>query len=185
MLQLGFGLSPFQSGMITFISAGGALFTKFIAHAVFSRFGFRCTLIAAAALSAVGTASNALFFPETPHMVLITMLFLTGFVRSFFFTGINILGFADIEQAQSSQATALNAVFQQISGALGVAFAGIVLEVYGMASGAPLGLSSFHVAFLGVAALNLITVLPIARLRINAGSAVSGHDGGKPDDRLG
>jgi Na+/melibiose symporter-like transporter len=175
MLQLGFGLSPFQSGMITFVSAGGALFTKFIAHAVFSRFGFRRTLIAAAALSAVGTASNALFFPETPHVVLITMLFLTGFVRSFFFTGINILGFADIESERTGQAAALNAVFQQISGALGVAFAGIVLEVYGLASGEPLGVSSFHIAFLGVAALNLITVLPIARLRPGAGSAVSGH----------
>ena len=175
MLQLGFGLSAFQSGMITFVAAGGALFTKFIARAVFSRFGFRRTLIVAAMLSAIGTASNALFFPETPHVVLITVLFLTGFVRSFFFTGINILGFADIEQNQTSQATALNAVIQQISGALGVAFAGIVLELHGLATGEPLGISSFHIAFLGVAALNLITAWPISRLRPGAGSAVSGH----------
>jgi EmrB/QacA subfamily drug resistance transporter len=185
MLQLGFGLSAFQSGMITFISAGGALFTKFIARIVFSRFGFRRTLIVAATLSAIGSASNALFFPETPHLVLITVLFLTGFVRSFFFTGINILGFADIEQHQTSQATALNAVIQQISGALGVAFAGIVLELYGLASGEELGISSFHVAFLGVAALNLITVLPISRLRPGAGSSVSGHQIARVEEKLG
>jgi EmrB/QacA subfamily drug resistance transporter len=184
MLQLGFGLTAFQSGMITFIAAGGALFTKFIARIVFARFGFRRTLILAAMLSAVGTASNALFFPETPHVVLITVLFLTGFVRSFFFTGINILGFADIEQNQTSQATALNAVIQQISGALGVAFAGIVLELHGLATGEPLGISSFHIAFLGVAALNLITVLPISRLRPGAGSAVSGHQIVKIEEKL-
>lgn len=184
MLQLGFGLTAFQSGMITFIAAGGALFTKFIARIVFARFGFRRTLILAAMLSAVGTASNALFFPETPHVVLITVLFLTGFVRSFFFTGINILGFADIEQNQTSQATALNAVIQQISGALGVAFAGIVLELHGLATGEPLGISSFHIAFLGVAALNLITVLPISRLRPGAGSAVSGYRIVKIEEKL-
>jgi len=182
MLQLGFGLSPFESGMITFISAGGALLTKFIAHAVFTRFGFRRTLIAAAVLSAVGTASNALFFSQTPYVVLIVVLFAAGFARSFFFTGINILGFADIEKHQTSQATALNAVFQQISGALGVAFAGIVLELHGLATGEPLGVAGFHVAFLAVAVLNLVSVWPILRLRPAAGSAVSGHGTAKIDE---
>ncbi len=50
---------------------------------------------------------------------MIVILFMTSFVRSFFFTGINVLGFADIERNQTSQATALNATIQQITGALG------------------------------------------------------------------
>ncbi len=175
MLQLGFGLSAFHSGMITFVAAGGALFTKFAAHRVFTRFGFRRTLILAACLSAVGTASNALFEISTPYLVMIGILFFTGFVRSFLFTGINILGFADIEQHQTSHATALNAVIQQISGALGVAFAGIVLEIHGGLTGEALGVSSFHVAFLCVAVLNVLGGLPISRLPANAGSSVSGH----------
>jgi hypothetical protein len=29
MLQLGFGMTPFQSGMVTFVSAGGAIVMKF------------------------------------------------------------------------------------------------------------------------------------------------------------
>ena len=175
MLQLGFGLSAFHSGMITFVAAGGALFTKFLAHRVFSHFGFRRTLLAAALLSGVGTAANAFFWPDTAYLALVSVLFLTGFARSFFFTGINILGFADIEQAQTSQATALNAVIQQISGALGVAFAGIVLEIQAMVSGQSLGVSSFHIAFLCVAALNVIAAWPIFHLPANAGSSVSGH----------
>ena len=175
MLQLGFGLTAFQSGMLTFVAAGGALFTKFVARRVFARFGFRHTLLVAACLSAIGSVANAFFYPETPHVVLITVLFLTGFVRSFFFTGINILGFADIEQHQTSQATALNAVIQQISGALGVAFAGIVLEIHALFTGQELGLSGFHIAFLCVAVLNLLAAIPIYRLKPGAGSAVSGH----------
>lgn len=175
MLQLGFGLTAFQSGMITFVAAGGALFTKFAARRVFLRFGFRRTLLVAACLSAIGSVANAFFYPETPHIVLIVVLFLTGFVRSFFFTGINILGFADIEQNQTSQATALNAVIQQISGALGVAFAGIVLEIHALATGQELGLTAFHIAFACVAALNLLAAIPIYWLKPGAGSAVSGH----------
>jgi EmrB/QacA subfamily drug resistance transporter len=178
MLQLGFGLSAFHSGMITFVAAGGALLTKFVAHRVFSRFGFRRTLLAAACLTGIGTAANAAFYPDTPYLVLVTVLFLTGFVRSFFFTGINILGFADIEPERASRATALNAVFQQISGAVGVALAGIILEIHAVATGSPLGISSFHAAFLCVAILNVLAALPIYRLPPTAGSSVSGHGGG-------
>jgi EmrB/QacA subfamily drug resistance transporter len=175
MLQLGFGLSAFHSGMITFVAAGGALFTKFAARRVFTRFGFRSTLLLAACLSAVGTAANALFYLETPYLVMIGVLFLAGFVRSFFFTGINILGFADIEQHETSHATALNAVIQQISGALGVAFAGIILEIHSLMSGDALGIPAFHIAFLCVAVLNVLAALPISTLPANTGSSVSGH----------
>ena len=63
MLQLGFGLTAFQSGMITFMAAAGALFTKAVARHVFARFGFRRTLLIAAALSAVATRPMPPSFP--------------------------------------------------------------------------------------------------------------------------
>ncbi|HET8696334.1 MAG TPA: MFS transporter, partial [Gammaproteobacteria bacterium] len=44
MLQLGFGLSPVQSGMLTFTSAIGAIFMKTLAARVLKRFGFRRVL---------------------------------------------------------------------------------------------------------------------------------------------
>ncbi len=175
MLQLGFGLTPFQSGMITFIGAGGALLTKFAARHVFHRFGFRNVLVIAASLSAVGTAANALFMPDTPHLALTVTLFVAGFVRSFFFTGINILGFADIDADRAGRAAALNAVIQQVSSALGVAFAGVLLELYALSSGEGLTIGAFHMAFIAVAFLNLIGAWPISRLPANVGANVSGH----------
>lgn len=175
MLQVGFGLTPFQSGMITFMAAAGALFTKVVARTVFARFGFRNTLLVAAVLAALGSAANAFFYPDTPYIVMIVILFMSGLVRSFFFTGINVLGFADIERHQTSQATALNATIQQITGALGVAFAGIVLELYGLATGEMLTLDAFHIAFLCVALLSLMAAIPIWRLPAGAGASVSGH----------
>ena len=48
MLQLGFGLNPFQSGLVTFVAAVGALSSKFVAQWVFRSFGFRNVLAAGA-----------------------------------------------------------------------------------------------------------------------------------------
>lgn len=62
MLQLGFGLTAFQSGMITFMAAAGALFTKAVARHVFARFGFRRTLLVAAGFRRSGA-------PPTPSSI--------------------------------------------------------------------------------------------------------------------
>ncbi len=113
MLQLGFGLNPFESGMITFVGAAGALMTKFVAPKIFSAFGFRTVLITASLGAAVLTATFAFFEATTPHIIILAILFTSGLFRSFFFTGVNALAYADIENRQASQATAMSSMFQQ------------------------------------------------------------------------
>ena len=44
MLQIGFGLNPLQSGLLTFVSAAGALFMKALAARILRTFGFRAVL---------------------------------------------------------------------------------------------------------------------------------------------
>ncbi|QQM31482.1 MFS transporter [Martelella lutilitoris] len=175
MLQLGFGLNPFESGMITFIGAAGALLTKFVAPKVFSAFGFRTVLITASLGAAVLTVTFAFFEATTPHLVILAILFCSGLFRSFFFTGVNALAYADIENSQASQATAISSMFQQASFALGVAFAAVILELAGHFTGGELTVAHFHIAFAVVAILSLISVFPLMRLRADAGAAVSGH----------
>ena len=51
LLQIGFGLSPFESGSLTFATAAGAMAMKFTASTALRRFGFRRTLIANALIS--------------------------------------------------------------------------------------------------------------------------------------
>ena len=80
-------------------------------------------------LGCVFLAVNGFFTPETNHYLLMFCLFIGGVVRSFFFTGVNAFGYADISEADASQATSIAAVNQQISVALGVAVAGGVLEI--------------------------------------------------------
>ncbi|MDI7864825.1 DHA2 family efflux MFS transporter permease subunit [Rhizobiaceae bacterium n13] len=181
MLQIGFGLNAFQSGLITFAGAIGAITTKFMAKRVFAAIGFRTTLISASIAATLMTVVNGTFTPETPHLVIIACLVAAGFARSFFFTGVNALSYSDIPDNQASQATSMSSVLQQISLALGVAVAAAILEASAMISGTHLQLADFHLAFFIVAGLSMVAALPFAAMARSAGAAVSGH---KPSRRL-
>ncbi|WP_085043954.1 DHA2 family efflux MFS transporter permease subunit [Ensifer aridi] len=175
MLQIGFGLNPFQSGLITFFGAVGAITTKFLARRVLAFAGFRTTLIVSAVGAAAMTFANGFFTPATPYLVMISILLIAGFARSFFFTSVNALSFADIEDADASKATSMSAVLQQISLALGVAVAGAILEIETAISIGPLRLQDFQVAFMIIAAANLLAAIPFLAMAKNAGASVSGH----------
>ncbi|KPF43655.1 MFS transporter [Rhizobium sp. AAP43] len=182
MLQLGFGMSAFQSGMVTFVAAIGAISTKFIVRRAFAALGFRTVLITAGIIGALTTGANALFTPATPILLIMGILLLGGFCRSFFFTGVNTLGYSEIEDGQASQATALTSVLQQVSLALGVAVAGAILEVSAKITGGTLSLGDFHLAFAMVAALSIFAVIPFFGLARDVGSAVSGYRHGQAED---
>lgn len=175
MLQLGFGMSPFQSGMITFVTAIGALSSKFGVQRVFKRFGFRNVLGIGALVSSLFIAVNGLFNPDTPQWLIMVCLLIGGVIRSTCFTGLNALVFSDIDEADSSQATAINSVAQQISLATGVAVAGAVLDIAGQFHGGGISLGDFHIAFFVVALISVLSTFTFFRLPQDAGAEVSGH----------
>ncbi len=182
MLQLGFGLNPFQSGLITFSGAIGALTVKFMARRVFALTGFRTALMVAGMLGAAMTAVNGFFTPETPHIWIIGALLFAGFFRSLFFTGVNALGYSEISDELASQATSMASALQQVSLALGVAFAAFILEMSSFYSGSHLQLADFHLAFFIVAAISVFSIFPIFRLDRLTGADVSGHRRRRPAD---
>ncbi len=175
MLQLGFGLSPFQSGLVTFVAAIGAISSKVFAARTFRAFGFRRVLWAGSLVSAALVAVNAAFTPATPTALIMGLLLLGGVLRSLCFTGVNAMVFADVPETETSQATAINAVCQQVSLATGVALGGGVLDLAASRHGGEIALGDFHLAFLAVAAVASLAALSFARLPPDAGAAVSGH----------
>ncbi|TPL46126.1 MFS transporter [Mesorhizobium sp. B2-2-4] len=175
MFQIGFGLTPFQSGMITFVSAIGAIGMKFVTALIFRVVGFRRVLIVGSLVAAASIAVNGLFTPDTPYLLMLAMLLVGGFIRSMFFTGINALAYAEVSAEDTSKATPIAAVFQQLSIALGVAVAGGILEISTSIHGGPLTLPDFHTAFFIVAAISAAASLSFMRLAPDAGNAVSGH----------
>lgn len=175
MFQLAFGLSPFQSGMITFVTAIGAIGMKFMATRILRRFGFRSVLIVGSLMAAGSIAVNGFFTPQTPYLVMIAIILAGGFIRSMFFTSINALAYAEIAPENTSKATPIVAVAQQLNIALGVALAGGILEVLAAIHGGPPALSDFHIAFFLVALVSASASIWFIRLAPDAGDSVSGH----------
>lgn len=175
MFQLAFGLTPFQSGMMTFATAVGAIGMKLVTAWIFRTFGFRRVLIAGSLIAASTIAVNGFFTPQTPYSVMIAMILVGGFIRSMFFTGVNALAYAEIAPEDTSKATPIAAVAQQLNIALGVALAGGFLEVQATIHGGPLTLGDFHVAFFLVAAVSALASIWFFRLAPDAGNDVSGY----------
>jgi len=175
MFQLVFGLNPFQSGMLTFASAIGALAMKFGASRILRLGGFRQVLIISALLGSVFITVNAAFTAETPHAVIIGVLIAGGFLRSLFFTSTNALVFAEIGDREAGQATAIAAASQQISIALGVAVGGAVLEANAWLGDGTIGANAFTNAFIVVGLITAFAAVPFLTLPPEAGSTISGH----------
>lgn len=175
MLQLGFGMTPFKSGMITCVSAAGAIMMKFIIQRVLRYGGFRHVLLLAAAGASLSIAVNGLFTPATPVALIMGVLFFGGLVRSMFFTSANALIFAEVTQDTAAQATSIASALQQVSIAIGVALAGGILDIVSTVNGGELTLNAFHIAFFAIAAITAFAILPFLALPPNAGEAVSGH----------
>jgi EmrB/QacA subfamily drug resistance transporter len=180
MLQVAFGLSPFQSGSLTFISAAGALLMKFTAAPILKRFGFRPVLVLNALLSSAVLALSALFTAQTPAIVIMAVLLFGGFLRSLQFTSLNAIAFADLTPAQMSRATSFVSVVQQLSASGGVVVGAFVLDVTRSLRGdMALTQPDFAVAFLVVGMVSALSAIVNATLPAGAGAEVSGHHDGR------
>ena len=174
MLQVGFGKSPFESGMIT--SAAGAMGMKMAAATVLKRFGFRTILMSNAVLSACFLSACALFSDTTPALVMFGVLLIGGFFRSLQFTSINTIAYAEVEQSRVSRATALVSVGQQLSLSAGVALGALAVELTATWHGhETLMAGDFQVAFLVVAVISALSIFVFARLSPDAGAELSGR----------
>jgi EmrB/QacA subfamily drug resistance transporter len=178
LLQVGFGLSPFESGSLTFAAAAGAMLMKFTASTILKRFGFRRVLVFNGIVSAVFLSSYGLFTSATPHALVLFALLAGGFFRSLQFTALNAIGYADVDQARMSRATSFASVSQQMSGAVGVAVAAASIEsIQYLFGDATLVSRDMTWSFLVVALITLSSVAVFARLKPDAGAEVSGQRG--------
>ena len=175
MLQLGFGLTPFQSGSITFVAAVGAIVLKFIAPPLLKRVGFRNVLMVNSLVSSLFIAAPALFFIDTPLPLITAVLFVGGFFRSLQFTSANALAFADVPQSRMSRATSLTSVFQQLSMSIGISVGATALQLTLHATGGQIEVSTFHPAFIVIGLISAASTIFFIRLPRNAGEEMSGR----------
>lgn len=174
MLQIGFGMTPFQSGLITFATALGAMGMKWATTTILRAYGFRNVMTANAIVSALFLAACAFFTHTTPVAVMVLLLFAGGFFRSLQFTSINSLAYAEVEPQRVSRATSLVSVAQQLAISSGVAIGAMTVEFTVHLKGTTgLQASDFPPAFLAVALISALSVFFFVRLSPDAGAEMS------------
>src|SRR5271163_4018191 len=176
LLQIGFDLTPFQSGLITFTTALGSMFMKAAVAGVLRRFGYRNVLVYNSLISAVFLAACAGFQPGVPFAVIVAILIAGGFFRSLEFTAVNTIAYAEIEPPLMSQATTIVSVAQQLALSTGVAVGALVVEItLRLKHGTTMDAADFPPAFLAVGALTGAACLVFQRLPSDAGAELAGR----------
>jgi EmrB/QacA subfamily drug resistance transporter len=173
-LQLGFGLSAFQSGLITVASVFGALGMKTIIPRLLSRFGFRSVMSVNAVISAAMVGLCATFVPGVPFTWIVGVLLVGGFFRSLQYTSLNTIAYADIDSRYMSRATSLVAVAQQLSLSVSVALGASLVELtFAWRGGDKITAADFQPAWIIVSLISAMTALIFWRMPPDAGAEVS------------
>ena len=180
LMQVGFGLSPFQSGLVTFASAVGAMGMKTLAARLIRTFGFRNLMTVNALISTIFLAACALFTVHTPLLLIMIILVVGGFFRSLEFTAINTVAYAEVEPAQMSRATTLVSVNQQLAISAGVAVGAFTVEsTMFWRHATELDASMFAPAFIVVSIISAASAWFFWQMPDDAGHEISGRTGGR------
>ncbi|MCX5495293.1 MFS transporter [Kaistia dalseonensis] len=178
MLQIGFGLDPFQAGLYVLALFAGNLGMKPGTSWVLRTFGFRTTLIGNGIFFILTMFACAFLTPETPPAILVVVFVLSGAARSMQYTAINTIAFVDIPQEKMAGANTLFSLVQQITFGLGIALGAIALrlsDMFATTETATLTLSDFHTAFLIIGGVAILGLVDSFALPHDAGAIVSKH----------
>ena len=176
--QVGFGLSPLRSGLLTFSSSLGAMLVRTVSGAFLRTFGFRRLLAGNALLAAAVTAACGLLRPDTAVWVIVALLLLSGCVRSIQYLALNTVSYADVPPQLLSKSTSVGGVAQQLARGFGIAVGAALLAV--IAGSAQVTIGDFALALYLIALIPLLSAFGFLRLLPLDGAEVSGYRRAQP-----
>jgi Na+/melibiose symporter-like transporter len=176
LYQLGLGFPAWQSGLLMMPSAAAAMGMKAISARVLRQFGYRQVLIVNTVLIGVTIAMYALVGPGTPWWAIVPIGLCQGFFNSLQFSSMNSMGYADVEQHESSMASTIASSMQQLSMSFGLACGSLITGWF--LGGLPQSdrtalVSALHHAFLALAALTIVSSAVFWQLRPNDGDSIA------------
>lgn len=174
MFQEGFGLNPFESGMLFLATMAGNLAMKPATIWVMRHYNFRTVLVVNGALVALFTFFTSLLLPQTPTIIIVVVMFLSGMFRSMQFSAITTLAFADIPQSRMTAANTLYSTVQQMSTGMGIAMGAVFLRFSNLINGSTESytVADFRLAFIFVSILGIISLYGYTKLTPDAGDVV-------------
>jgi EmrB/QacA subfamily drug resistance transporter len=178
LLQVGFGMSAFESGLLTLSAAAGALTMKAATPHLLRRFGFRSVLVGNGILTGLCTLALATFSSTTHVALIVGVILLFGTGRSLQLSTLNSFTFASVPANKMSAATSFSAMLQQLSAGIGIAASAFLLhEIVAFRNAPAAALNAFDIRF-AIAATAIVAIFSsIAFLRVDptSGADLSGH----------
>jgi MFS family permease len=169
-------MSAFAAGLMTFISAVGALVMKTAAPPILRRFGFRSVLIVNAVIVGVSFIAYSFFRPDWPHWAIMLVLGTGGFFRSLQFTSLNGMAYAEIDSDQMSRAATTSSMVQQLVQSIGIGLSASLLHLLMTLKGASrLTVEVVSPAFIVVGLVTMISIFWFVRLPADAGDEMNGR----------
>ncbi|WP_447642522.1 MULTISPECIES: MFS transporter [Chitinophagaceae] len=176
LFQVGFGLNPFQSGMIYMASMVGSLVVKPATITTTRKYDFRTVLVGNGILLAASTFATGFLMPQTPLWLTVLVMFTSGAFRSMQFSSLNTLAYADISMDKMSNANTLYSTAQQMSLGMGIALGAVTLHLASVIHHTQnhYELRDFHLAFFIIGGLSLLSLIEYFRLTPTDGLSVRG-----------
>lgn len=176
LFQLGFGMTALDSGMLSVSGAVGSLLIRPVSKSILNKFGFRSVLIVNGILTAVSIAAYGLYTATTPVVMIFVTLAIGGTIRSLQMVALSTIAYADVPSDRMSSATSLAGMIQQLSNAIAIAIAVIVLQAVVTARGVAVSTHvEFSLALAIMACFSLLAIPLFFALPRTAGHEFSGH----------
>lgn len=183
LLQIGLGMTAFNSGLLVFSMAIGLVALKAAAPALLKRYGFRRLLLVNGALSVATVLACATFDASTPIFAICFVVLLFGAFRSLQVSALQSLTYADMPPADMSGATSFSNGLLQFGNGAGVALSAFLLFLAATLRGgdaASLVTADVQWALAAIALVTFLSMLPLFWLKKNAGEELSGHRDAAP-----
>jgi EmrB/QacA subfamily drug resistance transporter len=176
LFQVGFNLTPVQSGLLMMPQAIAAMSLKLSMPRILARFGYRIVLVSNTLSMGLLIMLFATVDQHTPLPATIAALFLFGFLSSLQYTSMNTLVFAEVSDQEASGASTIASTMQQMSISFGLAWASLVTAYFlpdRHSSDSTAFIYGIHRSFLVLGAITILSTIVFRELRRGDGAAVS------------
>jgi EmrB/QacA subfamily drug resistance transporter len=173
LYQVGLGFDPVQSGLLIMPQAIAAMSTKFLMPLILDRVGYRGVLISNTVILGLLLMLFATIGLATPLWMIVLLAFGYGAFASLQYTAMNTLVYADIGEADTSNASSIASTMQQMSISFGVAAAGLTTAFFipaGASSSPGEMIHGIHEAFLVLGGFTVLSTIVFHRLKRGDGA---------------
>ncbi|RKS86824.1 EmrB/QacA subfamily drug resistance transporter [Orbus hercynius] len=130
LLQVAFGYSAIDAGLILMPMALGSLLTKTLVESLLRRFGYRKILMINTVIVSFIIMAISLLSPNTPIIFVCLLLFCLGAANSLQFTSMNSITLADLPPNLTSSGNSFMAVNQQLAISFGIAIGAVLVRLF-------------------------------------------------------